>query len=73
MAKTKTLGGFGSILSFYTPPKPPAKGVPRPSELPPPPIGTYDPSLDYNAGAAQRGYDQTVHDAETAYDQGLQD
>lgn len=47
----------------------PRKFVPAPS----PPMGTYDPSLDYNAGAADRGYHQTLNDAETQYAQGQQD
>jgi hypothetical protein len=55
------------------PSKAPAKGVPRQGLLPPPPVGTYDPSIDYNAGASQRGYDQTFNDAQTAFEQGQQD
>jgi hypothetical protein len=51
----------------------PSKGVERPSPLPPPPVGTYDPSIDYNAGASQRGYDQFAGDAQTSFEQGQQD
>jgi hypothetical protein len=51
----------------------PPKGVERPSALPPPPVGTYDPSIDYNAGASQRGYDQFAGDAQTGFEQGQQD
>lgn len=46
------------------------KGTPRPETLPPPPPGTYDPAIDYNAGGSQRGYDNTRDDAATSYTQG---
>jgi hypothetical protein len=49
------------------------KGVSQVSELPPPPVGTYDPIIDYNAGAAQRGYGQTLNDAQTLFEQGQED
>lgn len=45
----------------------------NPLTLPPPPVGTYDPGIDYNASAAQRGYGQTANDAQTAFEQGQQD
>jgi len=54
----------------------PAKGLSvgsLPNILPDPPVGTYDPAIDYNAGAANRGYSQTLNDAQTAYEQGQQD
>lgn len=51
----------------------PAKGTDRPGLLGPPPVGTYDPSIDYNAGASQRGYDQYAGDAQTSFEQGQQD
>lgn len=52
----------------------PAKGNPsQPGLLPPPPVGTYDPAIDYNAGASQRGYGNTQDDAATAYEQGQED
>jgi hypothetical protein len=54
----------------------PAKGLPAgplPNILPDPPVGTYDPAIDYNAGAANRGYSQTLNDAQTAFEQGQQD
>lgn len=51
----------------------PAKGVTRPQTLPPPPPGTYDPGIDYNAQASQRGYDYTANDAQTSFEQGQQD
>lgn len=55
-------------------PAAPDKGLPATSApLPPPPVGTYDPSIDYNAGASQRGYDQTAGDAQTTAEQGQQD
>jgi hypothetical protein len=41
--------------------------------LGPPPVGTYDSALDYNASAASRGLTQTQNDANTAYEQGQQD
>lgn len=40
---------------------------------PDPPVGTYDPAIDYNASASNRGFGQTVNDAQTAYEQGQQD
>lgn len=50
------------------------KGLPPGSApLGPPPVGTYDPAIDYNASAADRGYEQTRDDAATAYEQGQQD
>lgn len=51
----------------------PAKGTPRPETLPPPPPGTYDPAIDYNAGGSQRGYENTRDDAATSYTQGQED
>lgn len=51
----------------------PKKGASGPLTLPPPPVGTYDPGIDYNAQASQRGYDYAAHDAQTAYEQGQQD
>lgn len=50
------------------------KGLSR-DQIPlgPPPPGTYDPVLDYNAGAAQRGFTQTQNDAQTLFDQGQED
>ena len=51
----------------------PAKGLNVPLPLPPPPVGTYDPAIDYNASAANRGFQQTSNDAATAYEQGQQD
>lgn len=53
----------------------PAKGQTRDltPTLGPPPQGTYDRALDYNSSAAQRGYNQTFNDAQTAYEQGQQD
>lgn len=45
----------------------------NPLTLPAPPVGTYDPSIDYNASAAQRGFDQTSNDAQTTFEQGQQD
>lgn len=45
----------------------------NPMTLPPPPVGTYDPSIDYNASAARRGYDQTFNDAQTLFERGGQD
>lgn len=45
----------------------------NPLTLPAPPVGTYDQAIDYNAGAAQRGYGQTYNDAQTAFEQGQQD
>ena len=50
----------------------PAKGIPRPSTLPPPPPGTYDRSLDYLKGAANRGYEQFGNDAQTQFEHGQQ-
>jgi hypothetical protein len=50
------------------------KGLPPGSApLGPPPVGTYDPAIDYNAAGANRGYEQTRDDAATAYEQGQQD
>lgn len=45
----------------------------NPMTLPPPPVGTYDSAIDYNAGAAQRGYDQFAGDAQTLFERGQQD
>jgi hypothetical protein len=45
----------------------------NPLTLPDPPVGTYDPAIDYNASAANRGYAQTQNDAQTAFEQGQQD
>jgi hypothetical protein len=45
----------------------------NPLTLPDPPVGTYDPAIDYNAGAAKRGWQQTQNDAQTAFEQGQQD
>jgi hypothetical protein len=52
----------------------PVKGLPAGSApLPPPPAGTYDPAIDYNAQAAQRGYENQREDAATLYQQGQED
>lgn len=51
----------GTPIAGYTPPSQAA-----------PPVGTYDPSIDYNAGASQRGYDNASDDAATQYEQGQQ-
>jgi hypothetical protein len=45
----------------------------NPLSLPAPPVGTYDPAVDYNADAADRGFGQFRNDAATAYEQGQQD
>lgn len=45
----------------------------NPMTLPPPPVGTYDPAIDYNASASQRGYNQTVNDGQTLFERGQQD
>jgi hypothetical protein len=45
----------------------------NPLSLPAPPVGTYDPAIDYNAGAADRGFGQFKDDAATGYEQGQQD
>lgn len=45
----------------------------NPLTLPKPPAGTYDPSLDYNSQAANRGLLQTTNDAQTQFEQGQQD
>jgi hypothetical protein len=45
----------------------------NPLTLPPPPVGTYDPAIDYNSQAANRGFEQTRNDAQTAFEQGQQD
>lgn len=45
----------------------------NPLSLPDPPVGTYDPAIDYNAQAADRGYNATVNDAQTQYEHGQQD
>lgn len=45
----------------------------NPLTLPAPPQGTYDSSLDYNAGAAKRGYQQFGNDAQTQFEQGQED
>ena len=57
----------------YNLPAPPKKGVPRPTTLPPPPPGTYDPALDYQAGAANRGLTYQQNDAQTQFEQGTED
>jgi hypothetical protein len=44
--------------------------TPRPAVLGAPPVGTYDPIIDYNAGAAQRGFNNTSNDAQTTFEQG---
>lgn len=49
------------------------KGTTRPEPLGPPPVGTYDPAIDYNAGGSQRGYENTRDDAATSYTQGQED
>jgi hypothetical protein len=54
-------------------PAAPVKGKPQDLPLPAPPPGTYDPAIDYNAGASQRGYDNLFGDAQTAYEQGQED
>jgi hypothetical protein len=36
----------------------------------PPPSGTYDPNLDYQSGAGNRGLTQTQNDAQTLFEQG---
>lgn len=52
----------------------PAKGLPPGNApLPPPPVGTYDPAIDYNAAGSDRGYQNTFDDARTAYEQGQED
>lgn len=52
----------------------PAKGLPAGMNTgPPPPVGTYDPTIDYNAGGANRGYQNTFDDGRTAYTQGQED
>lgn len=52
----------------------PVKGInPDSLPLPAPPPGTYDPIIDYNAGAANRGFTQTQNDAQTLFDQGQED
>lgn len=45
----------------------------NPLSLPKPPVGTYDSALDYQSGAANRGFTQTQNDAATSYEQGQQD
>lgn len=45
----------------------------NPMTLPRPPVGSYDSAIDYNARAAQRGYDQTFNDAQTLFERGQQD
>lgn len=44
----------------------------NPLTLPAPPVGTYDSAIDYNAGAANRGYGQAQNDAQTQFEQGQQ-
>jgi hypothetical protein len=44
-----------------------------PLSLPDPPVGTYDPAIDYNAAASKRGYDQLFNDAQTTFEHGQQD
>jgi hypothetical protein len=52
-----------------------SKGVTRDLTpvLGPPPVGTYDSALDYNASSANTGLKQLQNDANTAYEQGQQD
>jgi hypothetical protein len=52
----------------------PAKGTTTPftPTLPPPPPGTYDPSIDYESGAANRGYQYTQNDAATQFETGTE-
>jgi len=57
----------------YNLPAAPKKGAQNPLALPPPPVGTYDPSLDYNAQASSQGLLQLQNDAQTQYDQGTED
>jgi hypothetical protein len=68
--------GIGTA-GLFAPAKPTGapvqKGVSQVSTLPDPPVGTYDPVIDYNAGAAQRGYNQTFNDAQTLFEQGQED
>lgn len=45
----------------------------NPLTLPPPPSGTYDSSIDYSSGAANRGFQQFGDDAQTQFEQGQQD
>lgn len=49
-----------------------SKGTARPTTLPAPPPGTYDPSLDYEAGAANRGLQYQQDDAATQFETGTQ-
>jgi hypothetical protein len=44
-----------------------------PLTLPAPPVGTYDPAIDYNADASNRGFGQLQNDAQTRFEQGQQD
>lgn len=57
----------------FTPPNAKGKTQDLTPVLGPPPPGTYDSTLDYNSSAANRGYTQTINDADTAYEQGQQD
>jgi hypothetical protein len=63
------------VAAKKTKPKPkpatgPQKGIVASPTLPPPPPGTYDPALDYQKAASQRGYEQTLNDAATQYQLG---
>jgi hypothetical protein len=50
------------------------KGLPASAApVPPPPVGTYDPAVDYNASGSQRGYTQLANDAQTLFEQGTED
>ncbi len=52
----------------------PQKGQdPGPATAPAPPPGTYDPGIDYNAGASERGYQNTFDDAATLFERGRED
>lgn len=52
----------------------PAKGTTTPftPTLPPPPPGTYDPSIDYESGAANRGAQYQQDDAATQFETGTE-
>lgn len=55
-------------------PSAPRKGTTTPftSTLPPPPPGTYDPSIDYESGAANRGLANSQDDAATQFQTGTE-
>lgn len=61
------------MVAYHTGTLGPQKGLPGTPGLPPPPVGTYDPTIDYNAGASQRGFENQRDDASTAYSQGKED